>query len=155
MSKKENLKVRFGEPENGWIEIRLETALNRLSLHISYTPFHFIEELIEAIIKVLDGEDAKANGSYNPERYEFVFKVENEIIHLQICAFPDYTPNENAKEVLFEHEGERVEICKAFWRSFRDLQDRVSPEKFEESFRREFSLRDLEFLSGRISQIKH
>lgn len=154
MIKSETFKVRFGKPENGWIEIHIKNSGNTFFLQISYTPFHLVEELINAIIKVLDGESVKANGSYNPERYEFIFDVKDEMVHLYVLEFHDYKINENFRKILFDITGERLKICKSFWRGFKDLQGKISSEEYKELFHREFPTRDLEFLSYKISQLE-
>ena len=151
----ERLKVRFGKPEHGWINIQIGNSMKELSLNISYTPFHFIEELIEAVIKILDGESAEAHGSYNPERYEFIFKTENNIVHLQVKSSPDHRTIEDLSEVLFDYRGNNSEVCKSFWRGFKDLEGKCSAQRFEQLFRREFPSRNLTFLSEKISALKH
>lgn len=154
MIKSEIFKVRFSKPENGWIELNIDNNENTLFLETAYTPFHLIDELISAIIEVLDGRSAKANGSYNPERYEFIFDVKDEIVHLYVLQFPDYKINENHRKILFDFTGGRLKICKSFWRGFKDLQGKISSEEYKNFFHREFPTRDLEFLSYKISQLQ-
>lgn len=151
MIENRKLKVRFGIPQNGWIEILLDNYKNQLSLHISYTPFHFLEELIEAVIKVLNSENAKAHGNYNPENYEFNFQIEDTNVILQVLEFPDRKRFKDSGNLLFEHIEGKTEMCKSFWRGFKDLSGKISAEEFEQNFHRQFPEKDLKFLSEKLS----
>ncbi len=151
MIENRKLKVRFGIPKNGWITILLDNYKTQLSLDISYTPFHFLEELIEAIIKVFSSENAKARGNYNPENYEFNFQIEDKDVILQVLEFPDHKRLEDSGNLLFEHIGDKTEICKSFWRGFKDLSGRISAAEYKQHFHREFPEKDLIFLSEKLS----
>lgn len=148
------LKVHFDPPNNGWIGISLETLEKKLELSISYTPFHFLDELVESLLKTLDGENSVARGQYNPEQYNFVFKVENDVCKLSIQILPNFSKSQVYGKEIFLYGNTVENVCLAFWRAIRELQGHVPINEYNEKFQRKFPERSFEFLTEKIKRLK-
>ncbi len=146
----ERLKVSFDKPEHNWLAIYLDAGNQHLELPFSYTPFDFLSELVNALLNFFDGLKAKANCSYNPERYEFIFEPGTDRAQIQVVMYPDHRTIEGSGEVIFDYEGGRSEICLAFWRAIRELQGRVSPAEYKQGLGRDFPGQEVELLTEMI-----
>ena len=146
----QGLKVSFDRPEHHWLAIYLDAQNRHLELPFSYTPFDFLSELVRALLNFLDGFAAKANCSYNPERYEFTFEPTADEGQFQVVSYPDHRKGEGLGEVIFNYRGDRADICLAFWRGIRELQGRVSAAEYERGFGRVFPEQEMELLTERM-----
>src|SRR2546428_11264054 len=122
---RQELKISFDPPETGWLAIYLDSGAHQLKLPFSYTPFDLLSELVSALLNLSDGFDAKANCSYNPDRYEFLFRATDDTSQFEVVSYPDHRRAESAGEVIFSFEGIATDICLSFWRALRELQGRV------------------------------
>jgi hypothetical protein len=144
------LRVSFDKPDHHWLAIYLDAPNQHLELPFSYTPFDFLSELVRALLNFSDGFDGKANCSYNPARYEFIFESKADKALIRVVSCRDYRRMDDSGEVIFDYKGERSDICLAFWRGIRELQGRVSPEEYKQRFGREFPEQEMKLLTERI-----
>jgi len=78
------ITVRFGVPEHGWLPVSINAGGFELQLDVSDVPVNPLEELCSALILVLQGMDAEVGWHLEPAWYYFRFSISDELITLII-----------------------------------------------------------------------
>lgn len=154
MTKSQRLKVDLDRPENGWLIVELASGDQQYSFHPSYIPYDSITELVNALLKTLDGYD-KAIVRWNdePVEHEFAFEPKGDQVD-----FRAYIINEmvfgKEQEQVFEFSGTTYEVVWPFWKALRDMESRQSRREYEKQWREPFPERGMVELTRRIKEMK-
>jgi len=155
MSAERKLKISFDEPEHGWIAITMSADDERFTLVLSHIPYDSISELAAALNKILEGySEAIVRWNEGPAEYEFVFRVSEERLNLDVCEVTTVQGGIRRNSV-FSFIGLRDQLLIAFWRALRELQGRYDPAEYERRWKEPFPTREMEVLTQRMKALKH
>ncbi|HEY9401690.1 MAG TPA: hypothetical protein VIQ24_03270 [Pyrinomonadaceae bacterium] len=148
----EKLRVSFNSPQCGWMSFELRAGDESVAETVSYTPYDSLVDLINALIKILAGEDTQVmvRWAHNPDELDFVFSAGGDEVRLEVDWYRDHLRAEGAGERLFSFTGSRLEVCRPFWKALRDLRGDVEVDEFARNWRREFPERELGWLTEGI-----
>ena len=79
-----------------------------------------------------------------------MFEQKADKAQIQIVSYPDHRKMEDSGDIIFDHKGNRSDICMAFWRGIRELQGRVSPGEYKQGFGRDFPELEMKLLTDRV-----
>ena len=151
-----SLRVRFEDPQNGWIGLRVENNGDVFEESLSYTPYNSILDLVTAITTLFHpGSSAAVNWNSEPTEYDFLFSNDNGTIDFSIVEFPDGNRQQNRSCLIFQAQGSFTTICIPFWRALRQLQGRLTTQELSERFGRRFPDEELKKLTNAIAVLNH
>jgi hypothetical protein len=141
------LQVSFSDPENGWIEIRIQCGKQEFCGQMSHTPYPSFEELASSLSLLAQGvPNTSARWNGEPHHYDFRFQQSDGRIHLEILSLPQFSaPKLNAETVLLA-TGTFNDICRPFWKAVCDLRGRLSDEDLTRRWHRPFPAEQFERL---------
>ncbi|MDR7092258.1 hypothetical protein [Cellvibrio fibrivorans] len=114
------MKFEIGEPEHGWVRIKLSHNGLELEFNSSDVPNNPIAELILAIESVLNGADSSVWWHLEPEGYYFKFtKVGSELVFEVMYSVSSL--ESQAKSILLVR-GSCYELLMPFWRALRKFE---------------------------------
>jgi hypothetical protein len=155
MAAERKLKVSFDEPEHGWIAITMTADDERFMLVPSHVPYDSITELVTALNKILEGySEATVRWNEEPAEYEFVFRVSEGHLNLDVCEVT-MVQGGIRRNSVFSFIGPRDQSLIAFWRALRELQGRYDPAEYERRWEEPFPTREMEVLTQRMKALKH
>ena len=154
MSAERKLKVSFDEPEHGWIAITMSADDEKFMLIPSRVPYDSITELAAALNKILEGySEAVVRWSEGPAEYEFVFRVSDGSLNLDVYEVT-LVQGGIRRDSVFNFIGPRDQLLISFWRALRELQGRYDPAEYERRWKEPFPTRELEVLTQRMKALK-
>ena len=147
------LKVRFGEPEHGWMSVSIlanEVELLRIDASDIYPSLHL---LVDALSAMLDSRAEKTvDWTEEPNEIEMRFTRDSENIKLEISSFLSSFRPLNSSESDFAFVGTYDEICLPFWRALRSLEGRYLPEDLAQLWTEPFPHRKLALLTQQLGK---
>lgn len=147
------LKVKFDEPEHGWIgftiEVDGEERVNCSASHI----FNSFERLVNALRMTFDSQvESTVLWLEEPWELEMIFAQRGDEVELRISSYSDYRhlPEYDNKPLIFR--GTYEEICLPFWRALRELQGKYEEVEFHKRWKEAFPTRELALLTERLGK---
>lgn len=154
MSKLQRLRIDLDRPVSGWLKVELGSGDQNYIFYPSHVPYDSIRELVDALLKILDGDD-KAIVRWNdePVEHEFVFEPKGDqvdfrvyLINLAVIA------KERVQVFLFNDAIQNV--VGQFWKALRAMESRQSYEEYEKQWREPFPVREMTELTKRVKELK-
>ncbi len=134
------LKVKFGEPEAGWLPVEFFSNSADVSFGISYI-ISDLRRFVEAVHALSFAEGSQEALWYaEPTEYELRFCRDNEIVRFQIVEYPDGGRAGEGGLVLLDVSGAYAEIALPIWRALRELQGRYTETEFAERWKSPFPI---------------
>jgi hypothetical protein len=135
MDETQRLKINLGRPEDGWLSAELNLGDQVYKFNPSYVPYDSINELVNALLKILDGYD-KAIVRWNdePVEHELVFETKDGQMDLRVYLINETVIGKQPEEV-FNFSGSAYEVIWPFWKALRDMESRQSREEYEKHWR--------------------
>ena len=147
------IKVRFGEPEHGWMSVSIladNSKLLRIDASDIYPSLHL---LVDALSAMLDSRAEKTvDWTEEPREIEMRFTRDFENIKLEISSFPSSFRPLNPSKAEFAFVGTYDEICLPFWRALRNLEGRYLPEDLVQLWTEPFPYRELALLTEQLGK---
>ena len=112
----EKLKVEFGQPQHGWLPIKIISGNFTLQFRASNIPLNPIDQLVYALCGIVQGTKTELWWNLEPARYYFEFKKIDQLY--AFCIFfaeQDY----NDKEFIYEIQGDFKIIILPFYRALQ------------------------------------
>ncbi len=149
------LKVKFDEPEHGWIGFIIkdddDERINCSASHI----FNSFERLVIALRMTLDSQiESKVIWFEEPYELEMSFARRDDLVRLEIRSYPDSRHVQKSEDQTEIFCGTYNEICLPFWRALRELQGQFSESEFKTRWREEFPTRELDLLTQALGKSK-
>lgn len=143
----DKLRVQFGDPEHGWIQISVSDGIHTVVVDVD-SKFHAFQGLTTALLGLFN-----ERGQYKvwwfeePIETEWKFVKQKDEIAFQFrrSIYP---------EPVFEFTGSYEEVCLPFWRALRSLTGRFEPRELEKRTYDEFPFSELERLTAQIQAMK-
>jgi len=147
------LKVSFGEPADGWIQIILQHSGSTIGISASYI-YNSFYPLVEALLRLKDTSgEATVAWQCEPVEYELRFARYDDRVTLQVLLFPDPRRSVfDAPEQKLSIAGSYDEVCLPFWRALRQLQGRFSETEWEVRWQAPFPSRELDLLTNALGK---
>jgi hypothetical protein len=154
MSKSQRLRINLDPPKSGWTGVELSFADHKYSFYPSHVPYDSISDLVNALLKTLDGYDkAIVHWNDEPAKHEFVFEPRGDQIDFRVYL-ETKTLVEKKQEQVFMFTGTTYDVVWPFWKALRDIQSRQSMQEYEEQWREPFPVRQMVELTRRIKELK-
>jgi hypothetical protein len=114
------MKFEIGNPEHGWVNIKLSHNETEIEFDASDVPNNPISELILAIESALSGIDSLVWWNLEPAGYYFKFKISGSELELEVL----YSINsiESQAQSILVVSGSCHELLVVFWRALRKLE---------------------------------
>ena len=150
------LKVRFGEPEHGWMDLFILEDAQEIHRDVSDI-FPSFDLLVTALLSMWQGEaEATATWAEEPSELDLIFSRLDEFIRLEVVPFPgSFRPYSRATltiEPIFTFVGSYEGTCLPFWRALRELEGRYSPEELARRWTSPFPYRQLALLTEQLGK---
>lgn len=151
----QKLKVEVAAPKHGWTIITLSTSDNFYRFFPSHVPYDSINELTNALLKILDGfPEAIVHWNDEPVEHEFMLMSESELINFKVYEIINSVITGKIRAERFSFCGTLYDVIRPFWKALRDMQSKQSPEEYEKQWREPFPLREMIELTRRVKEIK-
>jgi len=150
------LKVRFDDPQNGWMAMTIRSDETIVTLLVSYVLYNTLDELVDGLHALTTGDNYRSVRIFEePTTCEMRFRRENGTIRFELCRFSSFSRVASRKpgQMLFEIEGTLAEVCLPFWRALRNLQTRFSEDEFQLRWRRPFPGSGMQKLRANLSRL--
>ena len=149
------IRVRFDDPNHGWIGISIEYQGASFDESFSYAGYDTFEELVLALTRLLlPRATVSVTCLVGPAEFDLRFERDGDVVHFAIVEYPDHGRQKGAGQVAFSASGTFQQICIPFWRALRELEGRFSEEELARRWHREFPHDRLRRLTGRIKSEK-
>ena len=151
----ENLEVSFNSPQCGWMSIGFAGGGGEFHTTTAHAPHErALPELLRILTCLLDEISAQnefvLHWNRNPEEFDFRFVRSDQKVLIEIYQYPSETRETAEREKVFSYEGEIIEVCKAFYDTFAQLEADKSTDEFEQNWRQSFPLVDFETFENKL-----
>jgi hypothetical protein len=150
LSTSSKLKVKFDDPDEGWIGVTLTSDNGSVKIVVSYTPNDFFSDLIDALTQIHAYEGDTEVVSYRgPISFCLRFARQDNRVHVSLDRIEPNALSQITR--LLEFSGQVSDVVGSFWRALRDLQGRFSEAELTRRWHRPFAWDDIDQLTGRLS----
>ena len=147
-------KVRFGDPEPGWMNVALlDNDVDLISFTASHIYYPSLSSLTLALLTMRDPRgQSLVHWMLEPAEVEMIFSKIDEAVTLEITRYPDDARplEESVADLTFT--GSYNEVCLPFWRALRNLEGRYAPEELAMRWESPFPHHDLAVLTERLGK---
>ena len=143
------LEVSFNSPQCGWMSIGFDDGINEFHTTTAHAPHRLaLSELIRimtALIEAASGDkEYLLKWNRNPEEFDFRFVRDGDIVTIEIYQYPTDERESDERELVFSHQGNVREVCRAFAATFDQLYADRETDEFEFNWRQPFPIADYE-----------
>jgi len=151
----EKLEVSFNSPQCGWMSIGFGDGAREFHTTTAHAPHEkALPELLEILTALLDENSAQneflLKWNRNPEEFDFYFVRSGENLLLEIYQYPSEERHTGERELVFAHEGEIRDVCRAFAETFNQLYEDRNTDEFEFNWRQPFPLQAFEEFKNKV-----
>jgi hypothetical protein len=153
------MKVHFGRPEHGWMKVTITQEDGEFSFPASYISVargqmeDSISELVSALLLMLNNVQGIVHWFSEPTEYQFIFSPENDLATLTILEIGPSSNGRESREILRFHAA-LYDVCKPFWKAWRDLETGQSPIEYETSWMHSFPTQEMKRLTQMMYALK-
>ncbi|MFC7356698.1 hypothetical protein ACFQO1_03290 [Jejudonia soesokkakensis] len=116
MTKLRKIELNLGNPENGWLPIKLISNDFNLEFYASNIPENPTDKLCEALILALNGIESEICWNMEPDSYYFELKQSGKKINMIISNSSGIAKN---RKVIYELIGDFESIILPLYRSLK------------------------------------
>ena len=128
------MKVIFGKPLDGWIQLDIKSSDQSFADSLSYIPEDFIYKLIETLNVVSSSEGQFNLEAYSePVIYNFTFERKGNDVSFDIS----YKEKGNYKN-LFHYSEPKNEMLLTFFRALSKMGNSITADEYEKNWHYEF-----------------
>jgi hypothetical protein len=149
------LKVKFDQPEHGWLKLELRSEQVVLSDTFSHI-YPTLPSLCNALCALAEGKGPRpVVFLIEPQELELSFTSQkNQNCRMNIVRFPDRRRDSENRDVVFAHLGPSPEVVLSFWRALRQLQTCLPEHEFTTRWRAPFPANEMAALTAAVATIK-
>lgn len=143
------LEVSFNSPQCGWMSIGFDDGLSEFHTTTAHAPHErALSELLRILTELLD--ESSASQEYvlkwnrDPEEFDFRFLKNGENVRLEIYQYPTEERLGEERELVYAHEGNVKDLCRAFAETFNQLYEDRHTDEFEFNWRQPFPFAEFE-----------
>ena len=139
----EKFAVSFNSPQCGWMSIGFKGGTAEFHTTTAYTPHaNALTEILDGLSSLIKSgsptDEFIVMWSRNPEAFDFYFKRNAQTARIEIFQYPSFSRRETESELVFAYEGDVLEICTAFYRTFAHLRADIETDVFDQNWRQPF-----------------
>ncbi len=143
------LEVSFNSPQCGWMSIGFDDGVNEFHTTTAYTPYpEALQDLLRGLTSLKNGESKRDEftilWSRNPEAYDFWISRDGQTVQFKIVEYPTTGREISEGNVVFDHQGDVSDFCRAFGETFARLYEDRETDEFEFNWRQPFPYREYE-----------
>jgi hypothetical protein len=143
------LEVSFNSPQCGWMSIGFEDGVSEFHTTTAHAPHELALPELLKILTALAGNNSTQNDfllkwNRDPEEFDFRFVRDGAELLLEIYQFPTEERESEERELVFSHNGNVAEVCKAFATTFEQLYEDRNTDEFEFNWRQPFPFAEFE-----------
>ena len=148
------LRIDLDRPSSGWLKVELSFVDQTYSFIPSHVPYDSISELVNALLKTLDGYD-KAIVRWNdePVEHEFVFEPKGNQSEFRVLRITEAAKGKE-REQVFIFQGPIYDLVWPFWKALRDMESKQSRREYEKQWREPFPEREMIDLTKRVKELR-
>ena len=149
-----HFEVSFNSPQCGWMSVGFESGDAKFNTTTAYAPYSTALQDLLTIITEMVGTQSKygktLNWNRDPEEYAFVFGSLGDQGNIESLEFP--TKDHSEGETVFEYQGDKLEIAKAFATTFQQMYEERDIDEFEENWHQKFPVKEFDDLKEAIRE---
>lgn len=147
------MRVRFDNPDNGWVGISIEDQDSCFEQSLSHAYDSFLE-LVLALGRLLVPRSTESvTCLVGPAQFDLRFQRTEDVIEFSVVEYPDDQRLKGvAGQTVFSSVGDFEHIGMPFWGALRDLEGRFSKEDLARRWHQAFPHEALDRLTKRIKQ---
>ena len=150
---KEGIRIEFGIPEHGWIDIAIIQGEKEFRTDVSDVPFDPLEALIDATAKLAKGiDDVTVTLFEEPRETELRFRRDGDYVNLTVISFPSDIRQEKKGTTMLAAKDTHADCCLAFWRAIRRLESEIENTEFERNWSYPFPAEKLSRLTRLLKE---
>jgi hypothetical protein len=147
------LKIEFGRPKHGWMDVAVAAGENHFTVYASYMPRDSVGDLASAAALILKGGvEATVVWFEEPNEVDFHFTAEGDEAMLVVTRYPDDRRTKQARNELLRVRGTRADVSLPFWRGLRKLQSIVPPNEYKAAWKNRFPVEKLDEIAALVQQ---
>jgi hypothetical protein len=147
------LKVEFGDPHAGWMDLMIRADACAVALTASYAGYGWLAEMVGTLHGLTTYDHRKlVRILEEPEVCELRFDRVDGTLSLEVCRRA--SEQHRHCRTLLEASGSILEMCLSFWRALRNLQTRFSEKEFERRWHSPFPTSGMEQLTAHLRQLR-
>ena len=154
------LEVSFNSPQCGWMSIGFNDGRSEFHTTTAHAPHEkALSQLLWILSELLEPDSI--NSEYvlqwnrDPEEFDFRFVRSGERVRLEIYQYPTERRESEKRELVFAHEGDLHDVCRAFGETFNQLYEDRETDEFEFNWRQPFPLAEYERFKQKCPTEKH
>lgn len=114
------VRLTFGLPKNGWVEVHLSIGGNSIEFYASDVPNNPVQQLVDALALSAKGLEATVWWHLEPDGYYFKFSPLQLQVQFQ-CSFASASKESSQSEVALV-VASKEEVLLPVWRALRSFQ---------------------------------
>jgi hypothetical protein len=140
-----DLKVSFNSPQCGWMSVGFENAAGEFHTTTAHAPHRnalpgLINSLADLLDETSDGQETLVQWNRDPEEFDFWLSRKNGRIKIEIWQYATGRRLGAERETVFRHEGDALEVARAFYETFEQMYRDRDTDDFEQNWRQPFPL---------------
>lgn len=153
------LEVSFNSPQCGWMSIGFDDGVREFHTTTAYTPHsHALSEILNGLSSLLQPQTGKdeflIEWSRNPEAYNLYFKRDGDEIEFRVIEYPSFNRLKNEGETVFSYQGNVIEFCLPFYKTFAQLYEDRETDEFEFNWRQPFPFKEFENFESKLKSAR-
>jgi hypothetical protein len=116
-----DMKIKFGEPEHGWLPVSLVAEDYTLDMDVSDVPVDPLGLLVSSLSKAVSGIEGEVWWHLEPDGFYFTFGRTEDDYCLRIES-AHVAPERETRTSEFELSGSLEDIILPFWRALREFE---------------------------------
>ena len=150
------LEVSFNSPQCGWMSIGFEDGLGEFHTTTAHTPHEFALPELMSILTALRDDSSQQNEyllkwNRDPEEFDFRFVRDGDAATIEIYEYPTDERDPSDRGLVFLHNGNVRDVCRAFAATFEQLHADRDTDEFEFNWRQPFPQREYEEFKKRMN----
>jgi len=140
------LEISFNSPQCGWMSIGFRDSEKEFHTTTACTPYKTaLVDLLKILTDILEGKGGRflLRWNRNPEEFDFEFTVTDDVL-MEIYQYPTSDRERGKRELVYHFRGDRMDLCKAFYRTFEQLYKDKDTDEFEFNWRQPFPIVEFE-----------
>lgn len=154
----EKFEVSFNSPQCGWMSVGFKNNENEFHSTTACTPYsHALQEILKTLSALLESKSEhdvfKVEWSRNPEAFDLFFRSGDRIIvFFQVVQYPTVEDKSGKGEIVFSHNGNLKEFCRAFHETFAQLYEDRYTDEFEMNWKQPFPFEDFKNFESKLKE---
>ena len=155
-----SFEVSFNSPQCGYMSVGFESEGTGFHSTTACSPHkNALSEILSGLTSLLNPHLQKESfavaWSRNPESYDLIFTLSEDIIHFTVIEYSDELRSESTAKTVFSHRGNVHEFCGSFLETFTQLYEDRETDEFEANWKQPFPYADFERFKTAFQAASH